>query len=615
MEEPLALKPDALPPAPPGTSSGSVPVAAALAARSEGGTNIVIFSDGTANRGAKAQGTNVWALYERLERGAGAAGSGVPRQIAFYDDGVGTQTFLPLKLLGGIFGWGLYRNVRELYTSIVRSYTPGDALYLFGFSRGAYTVRTLAGLLTRYGVLKRERFEREDDLARAIDLTCSSQRATFAETRRLRRMRAAAPEEAVLLDGLTREDFHHQPTSERPYGVNVRFLGVWDTVDAVGLPFDGLAEALNRVFQWRFADRRVSGRVERARQALSIDDERRTFLPNLWDEGPEQPTAPDACPHVEQVWFAGVHTNVGGGYDKDQLAYLSLDWMLGEASREGLRFPADARARIRREADPLGLLVDSRAGMAGLYRYRPRDVAQLSAAAGLARPGVHASVLARVRDAPLGYAPVLLPEQIEVVETPVPPAPPAARRVVALPVDRAARDRALGLMRQKQWLYTLLLVVLLAPPALLFVEQIGDVFASECARRGRVPVLGLLAGLALLGVLAFHQAESLAFGSARAPALRGRRWRVAGIRLAYVCALLAAGMAVGAALLGLCGEGLLKLSVWLEVPSLGAAFRPWGLALWYGLGLAAVVFGKQRVERRLRVEALDALAPTRRALS
>ncbi len=535
--------------------------------------------------------------------------------LSFYDDGVGTQTFLPLKLLGGLFGWGLYRNVRELYTSIVRSYTPGDALYLFGFSRGAYTVRTLAGLLTRFGVLKRERFEREDDLARAIDLTCRSQRATFAETRRLRRLRAGAPEEAVLLDGLTREDFHHQPTPERPYGVNVRFLGVWDTVDAVGLPFDGLAEALNRVFQWRFADRRVSRRVLRARQALSIDDERRTFLPNLWDEGPEQPTAPDTHPHVEQVWFAGVHTNVGGGYDKDQLAYLSLDWMLSEACREGLRFPADARARIRREADPLGLLVDSRAGMAGLYRYRPRDVAQLSAHAGVACPGVHASVLARVRDAPLGYAPVLLPEQIEVVETPVPPAPPAPRRALLLPFDRAARDRALGLMRQKQWLYTLLLVVLFAPPALLFVEQVGDVFASECARHGRVPVLGWLAGLALLGVLAFHQAEALAFGSARAPALRGRRWRVAGVQVAYVCALLAAGMAVGAALLGLCGEGLLKLSAWLEVPSLGAAFRPWGLALWYGLGIAAVVFGKQRVESRLRVEALDALAPTRRTLS
>jgi hypothetical protein len=131
------------------------------------------------------------------------------------------------------------------------------------------------------------------------------------------------------------------------FTMGLSFLGVWDTVDAVGLPFDGLAEALNRVFQWRFADRRVSRRVLRARQALSIDDERRTFLPNLWDEGPEQPTAPDTHPHVEQVGFAGVHQR-RRRLRQGPAGYLSARLDAQRACREGCASPPTRGPHARR---------------------------------------------------------------------------------------------------------------------------------------------------------------------------------------------------------------------------------------------------------------------------
>jgi uncharacterized protein (DUF2235 family) len=108
-------------------------------------TNIVLLSDGTGNSAAKVWRTNVWRLFQSLE----LKGSG---QIAIYDDGVGTSSFLPLAILGGAFGWGLKRNVRELYKFLCRNYRDGDRIYGFGFSRGAFTIRVLIGLVLNQGL-------------------------------------------------------------------------------------------------------------------------------------------------------------------------------------------------------------------------------------------------------------------------------------------------------------------------------------------------------------------------------------------------------------------------------------------------------------------------------
>src|SRR5712691_4190800 len=130
--------------------------------------NIVICSDGTGNSAIKDRGTNVFKLYEAVDVNGHLNNPTLTPQITFYDDGVGTETFKPLKLLGGALGWGLSRNVKELYAALVRSYNPGDRIFLFGFSRGAYTVRTLGSFITTCGILERNRYVTDADLVKAV---------------------------------------------------------------------------------------------------------------------------------------------------------------------------------------------------------------------------------------------------------------------------------------------------------------------------------------------------------------------------------------------------------------------------------------------------------------
>ncbi len=128
--------------------------------------NIIICSDGTGNTAIKGRGTNVFKMFEAIDLNGHRTNPALDPQIAFYDDGVGTETFLPLKLLGGAFGFGLAKNVRNLYTDLIRVYDPGDRIYLFGFSRGAFTVRTLAGLIAKCGLLDRDKLPTTDCHAR-----------------------------------------------------------------------------------------------------------------------------------------------------------------------------------------------------------------------------------------------------------------------------------------------------------------------------------------------------------------------------------------------------------------------------------------------------------------
>ena len=110
--------------------------------------NIIVLSDGTGNSAAKFNKTNVWRTYEALDL------SDPKKQIAYYDDGVGTSTYKPLALLTGAIGLGLSSNVRQLYAFLCRNYEPGDRIYGFGFSRGAFTIRMLASFVARFGLIK-----------------------------------------------------------------------------------------------------------------------------------------------------------------------------------------------------------------------------------------------------------------------------------------------------------------------------------------------------------------------------------------------------------------------------------------------------------------------------
>ena len=162
--------------------------------------------------------------------------------------------------------------------------------------------------------------------------------------------------------------------------VYIRFVGVWDTVAAYGLPIDELTKAVSRwVWPMFFADRSLPCKVQYARHAMCLDDERRTFFPIPWtpETGPRPYGETLNTTRQLQVWFPGVHANVGGGYPDDRLAHVSLCWMLEEAQRFGLRFKTALWDHYKAVASDDGRIYDSRAGAWTIYRYHPRSLARL----------------------------------------------------------------------------------------------------------------------------------------------------------------------------------------------------------------------------------------------
>ena len=352
--------------------------------------SIILCSDGTGNRGGKGRGTNVWRLFQALDRRTPKS-----EQISFYDDGVGTEDFKLARALGGAFGWGLSRNIRELYTFLVRNYEAGDRIYLFGFSRGAFTVRSLGGLINRCGVVDRK--GRDD---KWVD---DRIKEAYRHYRRAHGKPCCPAADKFKSDfGVT--------VSEGNHDVPIKFVGVWDTVDAVGLPFDELTEALDKVYRVKFHDRGPPNNVDYAYHVLSIDDERHTFHPVMWKPPSDGTTTTQV---LEQVWFAGVHSNVGGGYPKDGLALISLDWMMGKLETlpngDRLWFLPTHRKEIRDQASPYDKLYDSRSGIGAYYRYKPRNVGGICEEAGIGRPKIHQSVVKRIKACTQGYAPSNLP--------------------------------------------------------------------------------------------------------------------------------------------------------------------------------------------------------------
>jgi uncharacterized protein (DUF2235 family) len=383
------------------------------------GTRIVLLSDGTGNSAAKVWRTNVWRVFESLEL-AGA------EQVAFYDDGVGTSAFKPLAILGGAFGWGLKRNVLALYRFLCRNYrSDDDEIFAFGFSRGAFTIRILIGLVAQQGLVTSTS---EEELNRK---TKAAYRAYRAETFHSK----------IGIERIARWIWHwfvsasHDKT-ERPVR-RIRFVGLWDTVAAYGLPVDEMTRGVSR-YLWplELPDHQLSPKVNRACHALSLDDERTTFHPVLWDESAEHPATPDEegvrCTQrerISQIWFAGVHSNVGGGYPDDSLAYVPLNWMLAEAQACGLKFKRqptsdpDAIIHAKSAEDKDGRLYDSRSGLGGYYRYGPRKLDELCHfnsrdprdRVEIPITKIHESVIERIKSRSRLYAPIGLPEKYELV--------------------------------------------------------------------------------------------------------------------------------------------------------------------------------------------------------
>jgi len=359
--------------------------------------NIVICSDGTGNTAIKGRGTNVFKLYEAVDLIGHKIDRSLVPQIAIYDDGVGNEYFKPLKIFAGATGFGLARNVRLLYKSLVRVYDPGDRIFLFGFSRGAFTVRTLSGLISACGILDIAKLPTTEALDRAVGRAYRVYRQQY-HTKLAELLGHKANQKLIG---------RFEQRYARHRDVRIRFIGAWETVDAVGAPWH-IGDYINAtIHRFKFPDLKLGGNVDFACQALAIDDERRTFHPLLWEHDHR----------VEQVWFAGCHSNVGGGYEKQGLSLVALDWMMRQAQHKGgLRLLASDRALYREHANVDDKLYDPRAGTGIFYRWVPRDMEAICARHGVP-PLIHLSVLERLAHGTGDYAPGNIAPDARVVIT------------------------------------------------------------------------------------------------------------------------------------------------------------------------------------------------------
>jgi uncharacterized protein (DUF2235 family) len=301
---------------------------------------LIICCDGTWNRADQEKDkvpcpTNVVKIAYRL-----AKADGVVPQIVHYDEGVGTGNVLD-RYTGGAFGHGLEENIYQAYRFLIANYVPGDELYLFGFSRGAFTARSLAGMIRKCGILRRSSLR---EYRNAIELYASDAHPNEEEPCAFR--------------------YHHSVCEGA--GVRIRMIGVWDTVGALGIPLRGLRWLTRR--NDRFHDTELSGMVDNAFQALAIDEYRGPFEPTLWAYLPKEGQ------RVEQAWFCGAHSDVGGGYPVAGLSDIALEWMIGKATEVGLAFDPDVRKAYPIHPDPFSDVHVSKTGAYRLTRDAVRSI-------------------------------------------------------------------------------------------------------------------------------------------------------------------------------------------------------------------------------------------------
>lgn len=361
--------------------------------------NIILCSDGTGNKNVETN-TNVFQIYNSVDLESND-------QITYYDNGVGTGSNKYIKGLTGATGLGFKRNITEMYGFLAQHYEPGDKIYLFGFSRGAATVRAMAGMIQTVGLIDCSIDECQtngffDDLKFEYQLHLAMK--------------------AYQSGGHVAEDFKKAKTLGV---VDIEFIGVWDTVSALGFPQDTswlvrvVSTALDWTSDWifphHFFNYQLDKNVQNVYHALAIDDDRKTFHPKVWNEVRE-----DRPKNIEQVWFAGVHSNIGGGYPRSELSNVTLSWMLTKAENCGLRFKADTLSDARAAENVNGILYNARAGLNVYYRFAPRHIYNLTQKDGESilqdKIKIHKSVLNRIKIS--DYAPTL-PNTFKAVDTPI----------------------------------------------------------------------------------------------------------------------------------------------------------------------------------------------------
>jgi len=287
--------------------------------------------------------TNVCRLYRSISTASGSLA-----QIKWYDKGVGTNWYD--RVAGGAFGLGLSRKIREGYKYLSEVYDDDDDVFIFGFSRGAYTARSLVGMIRNCGLMPKGTLQGPD-----LDTN-----PPLLEAYELYRTRDDSP------DSIRAQHFREEHNSKV---IEIRFLGVWDTVGALGIPIESFDEFNKQQFE--FHDTELSGIVKNAYHAIAVDEHRQPYTPTLWDPKVKLNQT------VEQRWFIGAHADIGGGYKNRSLSDMTLNWMQEKAQTCGLKLDPAGIPNVT-EKNWAGTIADSfREFMGGLFHlfhkpyYRP----------------------------------------------------------------------------------------------------------------------------------------------------------------------------------------------------------------------------------------------------
>lgn len=313
---------------------------------------IVVFCDGTWGRLSHPSPNNVVKLSEAV---LSTATNGTP-QLIYYDEGVGTLSeslfSKAANAVSGAFGVGLMRNVEQAYRFLVFNYEPGDEIYLFGFSRGAFTARSLAGLIRNCGIVVQDQAH---NAHKAIEVYRSRDPDLHPNEDGAFEFRLKyAPH--VYFNDKELKWRKTQPMDfdpERSALLRIHYVGVWDTVGALGIPhsFTSL-RWFNKKYE--FHDMELSRAVASGRHAVAIDERRVDHTPALWsnlddlNRGADPPSAP-----YQQLWFPGDHSGVGGGGEVVGLAAAALEWVVAGAEEVGLELYQATLHEYRQEIDHL----------------------------------------------------------------------------------------------------------------------------------------------------------------------------------------------------------------------------------------------------------------------
>ena len=333
---------------------------------------LIVCSDGTWNtpdqedNGVPAP-TNVFKIYNAI-----ADRDGATQQIKYYHPGVGGEGSVIDSIVGGAIGVGISQHISSAYHWLGGNYEEGDEIYLFGFSRGAFTARSIGGFLGR-GLL---------DLR---DLSSKDSWERVEKAYKNYRRKGSSPEERSWAEDEWTFFHGEEPTP-------THFVGVWDTVGALGVPDDlEILNLFDKKENWQFHDTKLGPNIKTARHAMALDEMRSSFSITRWENAQSHDGA-------KELWFPGVHSDVGGGYSATDLSDGALKWMIEESQGAGLKFRDGILGSLAPK--PLGVMHNSYKGAFAKLRSRPRNIEAMVPE----QPDLfHSSAIDRQRASPIAY--------------------------------------------------------------------------------------------------------------------------------------------------------------------------------------------------------------------